>query len=277
MSPKVPLAGVIGHPIGHSKSPRMHGYWLARYRIPGHYVHLDVAPEDLPEVLRALPKAGFVGANVSIPHKQAVLALADEVTERAARIGSANTLTFRPGGGFHADSTDGLGFIENLRQSCPDWDAAAGPAAVFGAGGAARAVIDALLDAGVADLRLANRSRDKAEELADLFGPRVAVVDWAEAEGMAEGAATLVNTTSLGMEGQPPFTLSLAGLVPGALATDLVYVPLETPFLVEAAHQGARTVDGLGMLLYQGVPGFARWFGQTPEVTPELRAAMLAP
>ncbi|MBL9060184.1 MAG: shikimate dehydrogenase, partial [Mangrovicoccus sp.] len=163
------------------------------------------------------------------------------------------------------------------RQSLPDWDAAAGPAAVFGAGGAARAVIDALLDAGVPELRLANRSRDKAEELADLFGPRVVVVDWAAAETMVDGAATLVNTTSLGMTGQPPFTLSLAGLSPGAVASDLVYVPLETPFLIKAARHGARTVDGLGMLLHQAVPAFARWFGRPPRVTDELRAAMLAP
>ncbi len=277
MTSKVPLAGVIGQPVGHSKSPRLHGWWLAHYGLRGHYVPLDVAAADLAEVLRALPRAGFVGVNVTIPHKQAVMALTDDVSDRARRIGAANFLTFRDDGGFSADTTDGYGFIHNLRQSLADWDAEAGPAAVFGAGGAARAVIDALLEAGVPELRLANRSRDKAEELADLFGPRVVVVDWAAAETMVDGAATLINTTSLGMTGQPPFTLSLAALSPGAVASDLVYVPLETPFLVEAARHGARTVDGLGMLLHQAVPAFARWFGRTPKVTDELREAMLAP
>ena len=277
MTSKVPLAGVIGQPVGHSKSPCLHGWWLARYGLRGHYVPLEIAEADLAEVLRALPRAGFVGTNVTIPHKQAVMALTDDVSDRARRIGAANFLTFREDGGFSADSTDGYGFIQNLRQSLPDWDAAAGPAAIFGAGGAARAVIDALLEAGVPELRLSNRSRGKADELADLFGPRVVVVDWAEAAAMVDGAATLVNTTSLGMTGQPPFTLRLDALTPGAVASDLVYVPLETPFLVEAARHGARTVDGLGMLLHQAVPAFARWFGRTPEVTDDLRQAMLAP
>lgn len=277
MSPKVPLAGVIGHPIAHSKSPRLHGHWLSEYGLRGHYVPLDVAPDDLPQVLAALPRAGFVGANVTIPHKQAVLALVDVVSERAQRIGAANMLTFLEDGRIEADSTDGYGFAENLAQSVPDWDPASGPAAVFGAGGAARAVVDALIAAGAPEVRLANRSHGKAEEIARTFGPKVVVSDWADAEQMVGGAATLVNTTSLGMEGQPPFTLSLAGLTPGAVASDLVYVPLETPFLTEAARHGARTVDGLGMLLHQAVPAFSRWFGRRPEVTPDLRAAMLAP
>lgn len=272
---KVPLAGVIGHPISHSKSPLLHGHWLATYGIRGHYVPMDVSPENLGYVLRALPLAGFVGTNVTIPHKEAVLELADEVSERAARIGSANTLVFRPDGRIEADTTDGFGFSENIRRSLPDWDAAQGPALVYGAGGAARAVIDALIGLGVPELRLTNRTRSRAEDLADLFGPRVRVVDWDEAQASLDGAATIVNTTSLGMSGQPPFTLSLAGLSPDAVATDLVYTPLETPFLREAARQGARTVDGLGMLLYQAQPGFARWFGVVPEVTEATRRVVL--
>lgn len=271
---KIPLAGVVGWPIGHSKSPQLHGHWLKTLGLSGHYVPMAIAPEDLEQVLRTLPKAGYMGCNVTLPHKEAALALADEVSETAARLGAANTLVFRDGK-IHADNTDGYGFISNLRQEAPEWRPEAGPAAVFGAGGAARAVIDGLLQAGVPELRLTNRSRHRAEALAEMFGPRVKVIDWDQAETAAKGAMTLVNTTSLGMEGQPPFTLSLAGAAPGALATDIVYNPLDTPFLIEARKHGMKTVDGLGMLLHQAVLGFERWFGTRPEVTEALRNAVL--
>ena len=278
MTGRVPLAGVIGHPIGHSLSPKVHAHWLREHGLRGHYVPLDVAPEDLAMVLRALPRAGFAGVNLTLPHKAAAVALADTVSARAARIGAVNTLVFDGDGQVHADSTDGEGFLANLRQAVPGWEAAAGPAAVFGAGGAARSVVDALLSAGVPDLHLTNRTRARAEEVAALFpGAPVTVVDWAEASDCVAGAATVVNTTSLGMAGQPPFDLSLAGMAPGAVATDIVYAPLDTPFLQEAARHGARTVDGLGMLLHQAVPGFTAWFGVRPSVTSELRAAVLAP
>ncbi len=275
MSQPIPVCGVIGRPVEHSRSPRLHGYWLRRYALPGHYVPLDVAPEDLPAVLDAMPRMGFVGANVTIPHKERALELCDLVTDRAALIGAVNTLIFRQDGRRHGDNTDGYGFLANLRQAAPDWDPASGPAAIFGAGGAARAVIVALLDAGVPELRLANRTRPRAEALQREFGARLTVRDWARPSDMLAGARTVVNTTSLGMDGQPPFPVSLGALEPEALVTDLVYTPLDTPLLQEARRRGCRTVDGLGMLLHQAVPGFERWFGQRPEVDDETRRAIL--
>lgn len=270
------LAGVLGSPIAHSRSPVLHGHWLRRYAIAGHFVPLEVAPRDLPDVLRVLPRMGFRGANVTIPHKEAALALADHVSDRAARIGAANTLTFAADGALHADNTDGYGFIENLRQSVPGWDPARGPAAVFGAGGAARAVVASLLDAGVVELRIANRSRARAEAMRDAFGSAVTIFDWDDPDALVAGAASVVNTTSLGMTGQPPLHLPAAALAPQALVTDLVYTPLQTAFLADAAARGARTVDGLGMLLHQAVPGFEAWFGRRPEVDAALRRAVLA-
>ena len=272
----VPLAGVIGWPIAHSRSPLLHGHWLQRYGIHGHYVPLSVRPEHLAEALRTLPRLGFVGVNVTIPHKEAALALADVVTDRAALIGAANTLIFRSDGNIHADNTDGYGFITNLRQNAPGWNPAQGPAVVLGAGGAARAVVAALLDAGVPELRIANRTRLRAEQLRTEFGTRISVYDWAHATEMLDGTATVVNATSMGMEGKPALPLPLDGLRPGTLATDLVYTPLDTPFLIAARNRGCITVDGLGMLLHQAAPGFERWFGQRPEVDEDLRRAVLA-
>ena len=270
---RIPLAGVIGAPVGHSRSPRLHGTWLRHYAIAGHYVPLHVETGDLERVLRTMPAMGFVGANVTIPHKEAALALADEVTDIAARIGAANTLTFRDGR-IHADNTDGYGFIANLRQSAPDWRRGAGAALVLGAGGAARGIIVALQDAGVQDIRLTNRTRARAEELAAEFG--CSVQDWDErAEGMGD-LGLLVNTTALGMAGQPALDMPLDALPAHALVTDIVYTPLETPLLRDASARGLQVVDGLGMLLHQAVPGFERWFGTRPEVTESLRAAVLA-
>lgn len=271
----IPLAGVIGNPVAHSLSPRLHGHWLRRYGISGHYVPLEVHPDDLVEVLGAMGRMGFVGANVTIPHKETVLRLADQVTDRATLIGAANTLTFRPDGTIFADNTDGYGFIENLRQNAVDWDPRSGPAAVIGAGGAARAVIVALLDAGVPEIRLTNRTRLRADQLKSEFGGRIVVYDWAHMNGMLNGATTLVNTTSMGMEGQPPLKIVLDELDPKALVTDIVYTPLVTPLLQLAQDYGFQTVDGLGMLLHQAVPGFQRWFGQRPEVDDELRNVVL--
>ncbi|ARC36599.2 shikimate dehydrogenase [Paracoccus yeei] len=271
-----PLAGVIGWPIAHSRSPRLHGHWLARHGIAGHYVPLPVAPEHLAEVLRAMPRMGFVGCNVTIPHKESVLALADVVTDRAALMGAANTLIFRPDGKIHADNTDGYGFMANIRQHAPGWLPDLGPAAVLGAGGAARAVVAALLDSGVTELRIANRTRLRAEQIRAEFGPRVVVHDWAGAGAMLEGAITVVNATSMGMVGKPPLQVPLDALAPGTLVTDLVYTPLVTPFLAEAQARGCEVVDGLGMLLHQAAPGFERWFGIRPAVDEDLRAAVLA-
>jgi shikimate dehydrogenase len=276
MSGAVPLAGVVGWPVGHSRSPALHRHWLSRYGIRGHYVPLTVAPEALAVVLAIMPRMGFRGANVTLPHKEVALALASETTERACAIGAANTIVFLPGGGFRADNTDGSGFLSNLRQAHPAWDAAAGPALVLGAGGASRAIVAALLDAGASEVRLANRTCGRAVALADAFGPRVRVVAWEDAGAAMTGAATIVNTTSLGMTGQPPLDFGFEWAEPGALVTDIVYQPLVTPFLARAAEAGLITVDGLGMLLHQAAPGFEAWFGRRPEVDEALRQAVLA-
>lgn len=274
--PRLPLAGVIGSPIAHSRSPALHGYWLRRYGIKGHYIPMDIAQADLAEALRLLPRLGFVGLNVTIPHKETILGLADIVTDRAALIGAANTLIFRKDGRIHADNTDGAGFIANLRQNAPQWNPAAGPAVVFGAGGAARAVVAALIEVGVPEIRLANRTRPRAEVFRSDFGAKVMVHDWIQAGNMLEGATTVVNTTSLGMTGKPEFRVPLDAMEPGALATDLVYTPLRTQFLIEAEAAGATIVDGLGMLLHQAAPGFERWFGHRPEVDEATRQAVLS-
>jgi shikimate dehydrogenase len=272
----IPLSGVIGAPVSHSRSPALHGYWLRRYGIRGHYVPLEVAQADLEEVLRAMPRMGFVGANVTIPHKETVLRLADVVSDRAALIGAANTLIFRSDGKIHADNTDGYGFLENMRQTVPDWRPDAAPCVVLGAGGAARAVIASLLEAGAEEIRLTNRTRTRAEALRAEFGTRVIVHDWVQAGNAIEEAGTVVNTTSLGMVGKNEFRVPLDGLTPATVVCDLVYTPLDTALLVKAREAGCRTVDGLGMLLHQAVPGFERWFGVRPEVDEDLRAAVLA-
>lgn len=272
---RIPLAGVIGSPIAHSKSPALHGHWLKRYGVKGHYIPMDVAQADLKTVLRALPRLGFKGVNVTLPHKEAVLELADQVSDRAAVIGAANTITFRKDGEIYADNTDGAGFLENLRQGAPEWDAGAGPAAVFGAGGAARAVIAALLEAGAPEVRLTNRTRARSEALRAEFGTRVRVFDWVQAGNVLDEAKTVVNASSLGMEGKAEFRVPLDGLDPAAVVTDLVYTPLRTAFLVRAEELGCVTVDGLGMLLHQAAPGFERWFGPRPEIDDEARRVVL--
>ncbi len=273
---RIPLAGVIGSPIAHSKSPRLHQHWLRRYGIRGFYVPMDIGSADLEDALKTMPKLGFVGVNVTIPHKEHVLALADIVTDSAALIGSANTLTFRPDGKLYADNTDGYGFMENLRQGAPDWDPKSGPAAVIGAGGAARAVLSSLIEAGVPEIRLSNRTKNRAEALQREFGSKVHVFDWVQAGNTLDGAKTVVNASSLGMEGKPEMRVPLDGLSSDAVVTDLVYTPLETPLLQHAKSIGCATVDGLGMLLYQAAPGFERWFGLRPDVDDQLRQVLLA-
>ncbi len=273
--PRIPLAGVIGHPIAHSRSPALHGYWLKRYGLKGHYIPIDIAPLDLPDLIRTLPRLGFVGLNVTIPHKEAILHIADIVTDRAALIGAANTLIFRKDGKIHADNTDGSGFVANLRQHAPHWAPATGPAVVFGAGGAARAVVAALIEVGVPEVRVANRTRPRADALRSDFGAKIHVHEWVQAGTILEDAVTVVNTTSLGMTGKPDFRVNLDGLNPRALVTDLVYTPLKTRLLIDADARGCTTVDGLGMLLHQAAPGFERWFGIRPEVDEATRKAVL--
>lgn len=275
-SDRIPLAGVVGSPVSHSLSPKLHGHWLRRYGIEGYYVPMDVAPADLPEAIRTMSKLGFAGANVTIPHKEAVLELADMVTDRAAVIGASNTLVFREDGRIHADNTDGHGFVENLRRNAPEWDPSAGPAAVVGAGGATRAVLASLIELGAREIRLANRTRARAEALADAFGPKVKVFSWIRAGDMLEGVALMVNASSLGMVGKADYRVPLDALPSRAVVCDLVYVPLRTSLLERAEEIGCATVDGLGMLLHQAAPGFERWFGVRPEVDDELRRAVLA-
>ena len=290
LSGRARLAGVVGWPVGHSLSPRLHGFWLEHHGIDGAYLPLAVAPEHFETALRGLGEAGFRGVNVTIPHKRTALALCDEVAPLAARIGAVNTLVFEDGR-LKGSNTDAFGFLENLRQGAPagdppswdppSWDPTAGPALILGAGGAARAVAVALLDAGTPDLRLANRTAARAEALAQELGAQelggqVTAVPWARRGAALEDLALLVNTTSLGMAGEPPLELDLDPLPTGALVTDIVYAPLETDLLARARARGNPVVDGLGMLLHQARPGFEAWFGVAPEVTAELRAFVLA-
>ena len=272
---RIPLAGVIGSPVAHSRSPRLFSHWLRKYGISGHYVPMEIADDKLQAALRSLPDLGFVGVNVTIPHKETVMEIADHVSERATLIGAANTLVLKEDGSIHADNSDGFGFIENLRQGAPGWDPTTGPAAVFGAGGACRAVIASLIDVGVPEIRLSNRSRDRAEQLRQDFGDTIVVYDWVQAGNIVEDCATVVNTSSLGMTGKPEFRVPLDALTSGMVVTDLVYTPLQTRLLVEAEAAGCTVVDGLGMLLHQAVPGFERWFGTRPEIDEETRAAVL--
>lgn len=273
---KIPLVAVLGSPVAHSKSPLLHGFWLKQFGIQGHYVPIDVMAADLEQVLQTLPKMGFVGANVTLPHKEKILSIADQISDRAALIGAANTLVFQPDGKIYADNTDGYGFIENIRQHAPDWQAKDGPALVLGAGGAARAIVSALLEAGAPEVRISNRTRAKADQIKSDFGGRVGVVDWVKAGAEIEYAHTLVNTTSLGMTGKSALTISLDKLNPETLVTDIVYSPLETELLKAARSKGCRVVDGLGMLIHQAVPGFQRWFGQKPVVDQAIRDILLA-
>ncbi len=223
---KIPRACVIGNPISHSLSPKLHSYWLNHYGLPGEYTALKVTEDALETTLRSLPAKGFIGANVTIPHKVNVMQFADQITDRATLTGAANTLIFKEDGRIFADNTDGYGFMANLQQGAPDWDPNAGPAAIFGAGGAARAIIVALADAGVPEIIIANRTRAKAEALRADFGARISVVDWVQADMMLEDANTVINTTSLGMVGGSDFKVSMDKLRKDAVVTDIVYNPL---------------------------------------------------
>ncbi|MCA3287150.1 MAG: shikimate dehydrogenase [Roseomonas sp.] len=265
------LAGVFGFPVTHSRSPRLHGYWLQRYGIDGAYIPLGVAPERFGHAVRSLVDLGFRGANVTIPHKLAAFEICDGVAPFARRAGAVNTLIFRDGR-IEGSNTDGFGFLESIRDAAPGWRADAGPAVLLGAGGAARAIAAALLDAGAPRVTLVNRTTAKAEALArDLGGP-IHVADRAP----LEDAALLVNTTSLGMQGQPPLEMDLSPLATSAVVADIVYVPLATRLLAAARARGLIAVDGLGMLLHQARPGFEAWFGVAPQVDQALRDVVAA-
>ena len=269
-------ACVIGWPIEHSRSPLIHCHWLKQYGVEGSYEKVAVPPEELGTLLESLREMGFAGANVTLPHKEAALRTADIADDAARAIGAANTLWLDAAGRLCAGNSDAFGFISNLKTEAPEWQAGTRPVTVLGAGGAARAVVHALLAEGVAEIRLTNRSRERAETLANDFGARVHVLDWAGRHAALADCGLLVNATSLGMTGKPPLDIDLAELPVDAVVADIVYTPLQTELLAAARLRGSRAVDGLGMLLHQAVPGFERWFGVRPEVTPELRAEIAA-
>jgi len=267
------LAGVMGWPVGHSRSPRLHGYWLERYGIDGAYLPLPVAPDHIETALRVLPALGFAGVNLTVPHKEAALAVVDRVDDLARRIGAVNTVVVAADGSLDGTNTDAFGFIANLRAGAPGWEPSR-PAVVLGAGGAARAVCVGLADAGVAEIRLANRTESRAARVADeLTG--IQTVAWEARTKALDGVGLLVNTTTLGMTGAAPLDIALDALPGAAVVTDIVYAPLETPLLAAARARGNTCVDGLGMLLHQARPGFAAWFGHEPDVTEALRAFVL--
>ena len=272
---KTKVAGVMGWPVGHSLSPRLHGFWLEQHGVDGVLVPLPVRPEHLAEALRALPKLGFVGASVTVPHKETALELVDEAEPLARRVGAMNTIVVREGGRIVGRNTDVPGFLNALRDGAPEWRADAGAAVVLGAGGAARAIAAALSMAGTAEIRVVNRTAARAAALAKALGPPVRAVRWEKrAEALAD-AALLVNATTLGMTGGPALELDLTPLPAQAVVMDIVYTPLETSLLARARARGLVAVDGLGMLLHQARPAFAAWFGVEPEVTAELRAHVL--
>ncbi|SDA24551.1 shikimate dehydrogenase [Methylobacterium sp. UNC378MF] len=273
-----PRAFVVGHPIAHSRSPLIHGHWLAEHGIPGSYERLDVTPAAFPDFMRALPDSGFRGGNVTIPHKEAAFARADILTPRAKAIGAVNTLVVEPDGRIRGDNTDAPGFCAHLDHSLGlAWpERAGGTALVLGAGGAARAIVVGLAERGLRRIWVANRTAARAEAVAALAPGIGAVVAWDDLPAALGGTGLLVNTTSLGMRGQPPLALDLSPLPAEAAVADIVYAPLETELLAAARRRGLSAVDGLGMLLHQAVPGFEAWFGARPAVTPELRDRIVA-
>jgi len=266
------LAGVMGWPVMHSRSPMLHNYWFRQHGLAGTYVPLAIRPEGLAAALRALHPLGFAGCNLTIPHKQEAMKIVDEVDALAKAIGAISCVIARPGGSLFGTNNDCFGFIHNLKQEQPGWRADAGPVAVIGAGGGSRAVCYGLVQEGAKEIRLVNRTPARAQEIAAAFGGPIKALAWEERHDALAGAAMVVNTTSCGMVGQPPLDIKLDRLPRNALAADIIYIPLETPFLAEARRSGNRTVNGLGMLLNQGRPAWKAWFGIEPEVTAELRA-----
>jgi len=273
---KFVLAGVMGWPVAHSRSPVIHNHWIAKYGLRGAYVLLPVQPENFEDAIRGLPALGFAGCNVTIPHKVSAMKMMDFVDPVAKAMGAINTIVAQPDGSLHGYNNDGFGYIQSLRDAQPDWRGDAGPALVLGAGGAARAIVLSLLNEGAPEVRLVNRTREKAQALADEFGPRVKVLDWADRNDAMAGVALLVNTTNQGMHGQPELAVSLAALPQQALVSDAIYIPLETALLKNARLRGNPVVNGLGMLLNQARPAFKAWFGVMPEITPTLRQVVVA-
>ena len=266
------LAGVMGWPVMHSRSPMLHNYWFKKHELAGTYVPLAIRPEGLAAALRALHPLGFAGCNLTIPHKEQAMTLVDEVDALAKAIGAISCVVVRPDGSLSGTNNDCYGFIHAIKQEQPGWRADSGPIVVIGAGGGSRAVCCGLAQEGAREIKLVNRTLDRAQAIARGFGGPIRALPWDERHEALEGAAMVVNTTSCGMVGQPALDINLDKLPKSALAADIIYIPLETPFLAAAHKRGNRTVNGLGMLLNQGRPAWKAWFGIEPEVTPELRA-----
>ena len=273
---KFVLAGVMGWPVAHTRSPAIHNHWIAHYGLKGAYVQLPVQPQNLEAAIRGLPALGFAGCNITEPHKVNAMQLMDTLHPAARRIAAINTVVVQADGSLMGVNNDGIGYIQSLRDAKPDWRGDVGPALVLGAGGAARAIVVALLDEGVPEVRLCNRTQDKAQALKDAFGDRVTVIPWAERNSAMAGVRLLVNTTTQGLHGQPALDVVLDDLPAEALVSDAIYIPLETPLLAAARQRGHQTVNGLGMLLNQARPAFQAWFGVSPEITPGLLAAVQA-
>ena len=273
---KPSLVGVIGHPVGHSKSPIIHGYWLQHHDVNGHYIPMEVTRSNFAEVIGILPKMGFRGVNVTIPHKEDALRHHDFITDQAVLIGAVNTLTFGPDGRIHADNTDSYGFLRNLKEQIPDWKADSGPALVIGAGGGARAAIYSLINEGAPAVHVVNRSKGRAEELRRVFGNRVSVERKSDVPDLLREVSLVANATPLGMKGMPRLNFPHRALRPGTVVTDLVYAPLETELLKQAAARKCRVADGLGMLLHQAAASFDAWYGIKPRINPTLRSLTLA-
>jgi shikimate dehydrogenase len=269
LSGRARFAGVMGWPVAHSRSPHIHGYWLEQNSIDGTYLPLAIRPELLGAALAALPVLGFRGCNLTVPHKEAAIAHVHSLSEMARQVGAVNTVTVGPDGKLHGDNTDAYGFISHLRDRAPNWQADR-PATILGSGGSARAVIAALVGAGVSEIRLLNRTAERAASLATAFGGAVRPVPWEKNAAALEGCGLLINSTTLGMAGQPPLEIDLERLPVDAAVYDLVYAPLETGLLKAARARGNAAVDGLGMLIYQARPGFTAWFGADPEITTAL-------
>jgi shikimate dehydrogenase len=270
------LAGVMGWPVAHTRSPAIHNHWIARHGLQGAYVQLPVHPDRLEAAIRGLPALGFAGCNITVPHKVSAMHFMDELHPVARRVAAINTVVVQPDGRLLGMNNDGAGYIQSLRDADPSWRGDTGPALVLGAGGAARAIVVALLDEGVPELRITNRTMERAQVLAEAFGDRVKVLPWSERNDAMAGVSLLVNTTTLGMHGQPPLDVALDSLPLAAMVSDAIYIPMETPLLTQARLRGQRTVNGLGMLINQARPAFASWFGVLPDITPELRTAIQA-
>lgn len=270
------MAGVMGWPVAHSRSPAIHNHWIQDYGLTGAYGLFPVKPQELETAIRGIQALGLAGCNITIPHKVEAMKFMDWVDPLAQRMGAINTIVRQADGALHGFNNDGFGYIQSLREEQPTWRADTGPIVILGAGGASRAILLSLMDEGATEVRLLNRSRSKADALADEFGSRITVVEWSDRQNALSGATLLVNTTSQGMHGQPALDIELTQLPISAVVSDAIYVPLETPLLTSARLRGNPTVNGLGMLLHQARPAFQAWFGVMPEVTPALRQAIIA-